>query len=78
MARQLPRSKIRHTLCPDWRKIGSAESQCPRIFRLHLPSFFWIFWIFKIYQLNLDWQKNSNTKVEKVFFMSVVPKKEKN
>jgi hypothetical protein len=29
---------------------------------------FLIFWIFNFYQLNLDWQKNSKTKVEEVFF----------
>jgi hypothetical protein len=29
---------------------------------------FWIFWIFYLLQLNLDWQKNSKTKVEKAFF----------
>jgi hypothetical protein len=26
------------------------------------------FWIFDLLQLNLDWQKNSKTKVEKAFF----------
>jgi hypothetical protein len=29
---------------------------------------FWMFWIFNILQLNLDWQKNSKTNVEKAFF----------
>jgi hypothetical protein len=46
------------------------------------------FWIFNVWQLNLDWQKNFKTLVEKVFFfnfMSSCPemrflgtKKEKN
>jgi hypothetical protein len=47
---------------------------------------FWIFWIFHVKQLNLDCQKNSNTKVEKTIlfiFMSSCPemswpKQEKN
>jgi hypothetical protein len=29
---------------------------------------FWIFWIFDLLQLKIDWQKNSKTKVEKLFF----------
>jgi hypothetical protein len=29
---------------------------------------FCIFWIFDLLQRNLDWQKNSKTKVEKAFF----------
>jgi hypothetical protein len=42
---------------------------------------FWIFCIFNFLQLNLDWQKNSKTKVEKsvilyfyVFFSLLGPK----
>jgi hypothetical protein len=31
---------------------------------------FWIFWIFDLLQLKLDWQKNSKTKVEKAFIFS--------
>jgi hypothetical protein len=30
---------------------------------------FWIFRIFNVQQLNLDWQRNSKTKVEKAFFL---------
>jgi hypothetical protein len=29
---------------------------------------FWIFWIFDLLQLAIDWQNNSKTKVVKVFF----------
>jgi hypothetical protein len=35
---------------------------------------FWIFWIFNLLQLYLDSQKNSKTKIEKVFsFIFVSP-----